>query len=255
MKTQGGVAVARSIVDSAVSQPEHVPRVVAVAGALVAMAAFLAGRPEWLEAMGRGFAKLFGVASDLSTPDTAAGRWMAEHLDLLRIAGVAVAIVVLLFVTGSLSAVVVVLIALAVYELALSAYAIGVPRARRAPTPTRRRRRPTPALDVRSASASDPRESREWPPWPRSWRSRWPSRCGSERCGLPPMRSHRRFLRRSHFWWKPSSRRRARSSLAGLSAYRRRAHGEPGFARRSAPTNATGGTKMPTVPTNSLPLR
>jgi hypothetical protein len=54
---------------------------------------------------------------------------MAEHLDLLRVAGVAVAVVVLLFVTGSLTAVVVVLIALAIYELALSAYAVGVPRA------------------------------------------------------------------------------------------------------------------------------
>ena len=128
VKTQGGAAVARSIVNSAISSLNGFLVWVAVAGALVAVAAFLAGRPEWLEAMGRGFAKLFGVASDLSTPDTAAGRWMAEHLDLLRIAGVAVAIVVLLFVTGSLTAVVVVLIALAVYELALSAYAVGVPR-------------------------------------------------------------------------------------------------------------------------------
>ena len=39
-----------------------------------------------------------------------------------------VAIVVLLFVTGSLTAVIVVILALAVYELALAAYAIGVPR-------------------------------------------------------------------------------------------------------------------------------
>ena len=128
VKTQGGVAVARSIVNSAVESLNSFLVWIAVAGAIVAVAAFLAGRPEWLDAMGRGFAKLFGVASDLSTPDTAAGRWMAEHLDLLRIAGVAVAIVVLLFVTGSLTAVVVVLIALAVYELALSAYAVGVPR-------------------------------------------------------------------------------------------------------------------------------
>ncbi len=100
----------------------------ALAGAIVAVAAFLAGRPQWLDAMGRGFAKLFGVASDLSTPDTGAGRWMAEHLDLLRVAGVAVAIVVLLFATGSLTAVLVVALALAIYELALGAYAIGVPR-------------------------------------------------------------------------------------------------------------------------------
>ena len=128
VKTQGGVAVARSIIGSAVGSLNTFLVWIAVAGAIVAVAAFLAGRPEWLDAMGRGFAKLFGVASDLSTPDTAAGRWMAEHLDLLRIAGVAVAVVVLLFVTGSLTAVVVVLIALAVYELALSAYAVGVPR-------------------------------------------------------------------------------------------------------------------------------
>ena len=128
VKTQGGIAVARSIIGSAVDSLNSFLVWIAVAGAIVAVAAFLAGRPEWLDAMGRGFAKLFGVASDLSTPDTAAGRWMAEHLDLLRIAGVAVAIVVLLFVTGSLTAVVVVLIALAVYELALTAYAVGVPR-------------------------------------------------------------------------------------------------------------------------------
>ena len=128
VKTQGGVAVARSIVGSAVESLNSFLVWIAVAGAIVAVAAFLAGRPEWLDAMGRGFAKLFGVASDLSTPDTAAGRWMAEHLDLLRIAGVAVAIVALLFATGSLTAVVAVLIALAVYELALSAYAVGVPR-------------------------------------------------------------------------------------------------------------------------------
>ena len=125
--SQGGVAVARSIVSSAVDSLNSFLVWIAVAGAIVAVAAFLAGRPEWLDAMGRGFAKLFGVASDLTTPDTGAGRWMAAHLDLLRVAGVAVAVIVLLFVTGSLTAVIVVVIALAVYELALGAYALGVP--------------------------------------------------------------------------------------------------------------------------------
>ena len=128
IRSQGGVAVARSIVGSAVDSLNAFLVWMAVAGAIVAVAAFLAGRPEWLDAMGRGFAKLFGVASDLSTPDTGAGRWMAGHLDLLRVAGVAVAIIVLLFVTGSLTAVIVVVLALAVYELALGAYGLGVPR-------------------------------------------------------------------------------------------------------------------------------
>ena len=128
VKSQGGVVVARSIIGSAIASLNAFLVWIAVAGAIVAVAAFLAGRPEWLEAMGRGFTKLFGVASDLSTPDTSAGRWMAEHLDLLRIAGVAAALVVLLFVTGSLTTVIVVILALAVYELALAAYAIGVPK-------------------------------------------------------------------------------------------------------------------------------
>ena len=128
VKSQGGVAVARSIVGSAIASLNAFLVWIAVAGAIVALVAFLAGRPGWLDAMGRGFAKLFGIASDLSTPDTSAGRWMSEHLDLLRIAGVAVALVVLLFVTGSLTTVIIVILTLAIYELALAAYAIGVPK-------------------------------------------------------------------------------------------------------------------------------
>jgi hypothetical protein len=128
VRTQGGAAIARSILASAVESLNGFLVWVVVAGAIVAAAAVLAGRPAWLQAIGRGVAELFGVASDLSTPDTVAGRWMATHIDLLRIAGVAVAVVVLLFVTGSLTAVLVVLLALAVYELALSAYAAGAPR-------------------------------------------------------------------------------------------------------------------------------
>ena len=128
IKTQGGAAVARSVLTSAIASLNGFLVWIAVAGAIVAVAAFLAGRPEWLQAMGGGFARLFGVASDLSTPDTRAGRWMAEHLDLLRVAGVAVAVVVLLFVTGSVAGVIAVVLALVVYELALTTYGAGIPR-------------------------------------------------------------------------------------------------------------------------------
>ena len=128
VETRGGAAVARSVLSSAVRSLDAFFVWIAVAGAIVAVAALLAGRPTWLQAIGRGVAELFGVASDLSTPDTRTGRWMAAHLDLLRILGVAVAVVVLLFVTGSPTAVIVVVLALVVYELALGAYAAGVPR-------------------------------------------------------------------------------------------------------------------------------
>ncbi len=128
VETQGGAAVARSVLSSAVRSLDVFFVWIAVAGAIVAAAAILAARPTWLEAIGRAVAELFGVASDLSTPDTRSGRWMAAHLDLLRILGVVVAVVVLLFVTGSLTAVVVVVLALIAYELALVVYARGVPR-------------------------------------------------------------------------------------------------------------------------------
>jgi hypothetical protein len=128
IKTQGGAAVARSVLSSAIASLNGFLVWVAVAGVIVAVAAFLAGRPEWLRAMGGAFAHLFGVASDLSTPDTRAGRWMAEHLDLLRVGGVAVAVIVLLFVTGSVAGVIAVVLALIVYELALTTYGAGIPR-------------------------------------------------------------------------------------------------------------------------------
>ena len=128
IKSQGGAAVARSVLASAIASLNGFLVWIAVAGVIVTVAAFLAGRPEWLRAMGGGFARLFGVASDLSTPDTGAGRWMAEHLDLLRVAGVAVAVVVLLFVTGSVAGVTAVVLALIVYELALTTYGAGIPR-------------------------------------------------------------------------------------------------------------------------------
>jgi hypothetical protein len=128
IELQGGAAVARSVLDSTLDSLNGFLMWVAVAGAVVAVAAFLAARPTWLAAIGGWVADLFGVASDLTTPDTRAGRWMARHLDPLRLGGVAVAVVALLFATASTTAVLVILLALAVYELALAAYAAGVPR-------------------------------------------------------------------------------------------------------------------------------
>ncbi len=135
IKSQGGAAVARSVLGSAIASLNGFLVWIAVAGVIVAVAAFLAGRRTWLDAMGRGFAELFGVSSDLSTPDTRAGRWLAGHLDVLRVAGVGVAVVVLLFVTGSPAGVVIVVLALAAYELALTTYGAGVPRELDEPAP------------------------------------------------------------------------------------------------------------------------
>jgi|GEM_PF-1139847 len=126
IKSEGGVAVATSIVTSALASLDGFFRWVVIAAVIVAIGAFLASRPAWLDAMGRAFSKLFGVASDLSVPGTRTGRWVAGHLDLLRGAGVVIAIVALLFAVGSLSAVLTVIVALIVYELALVVYGVSV---------------------------------------------------------------------------------------------------------------------------------
>ena len=128
LKDTGALSVAKAFVSSAITSLNAIVVWLIVGGVIVAVAAFLATRPTWVDAMGRGFSKLFGVASDLTAPETSAGRWAAAHMDVLRVAGVAIAVVVLMFMAGSLSAVLVILLVLIVYELALAAFVAGIPR-------------------------------------------------------------------------------------------------------------------------------
>jgi len=128
LKNEGAVSVAKAFVNSAVSSLNSVVVWLIVGGAIVSAAAFLATQPRWADAFGRGAGKLFGMAADLTAPETAAARWMAGHLDLLRVLGVAVAVVILMFTARSLTAVLVVVLVLVVYELALMVYATGMPR-------------------------------------------------------------------------------------------------------------------------------
>lgn len=128
LANEGALSVARAFLSSAIASLNDIVVWLLVGGVIVAVAAFLATRPAWIGAMGRGFSKLFGVAADLTAPETGAGRWAAAHMDVLRVAGVAIAVLVLLFMTGSLSAVIVIVLVLIVYELALAAFIAGVPR-------------------------------------------------------------------------------------------------------------------------------
>jgi hypothetical protein len=83
-----------------------------VAGVLVGVAAYLAGRPAWLEG--------FGVRTD------AAARWVRAHTDGLRLAGLLVAVIALYLVALSWVAVVVVLALLGAYQLGISYLAAKV---------------------------------------------------------------------------------------------------------------------------------
>jgi len=128
LKDTAALSVAKAFVSSAITSLNGIVVWLIVGGAVVAVAAFLATRPNWVEAMSRGLSKLFGVASDLTAPQKGAGRWAAAHMDVLRLAGVAIAVIALMFMAGSLSAVIVIVLVLIVYELALAAFFAGIPR-------------------------------------------------------------------------------------------------------------------------------
>jgi hypothetical protein len=88
--------------------------VIVVIAVVVAIAAYLAGRPAWLERLREQRAAGRSEASDLD-------RWIAPKFDGLRIAGIALAVVILYFTGIGVVAVLVVGGLLALYLWALSA--------------------------------------------------------------------------------------------------------------------------------------
>jgi Fe-S cluster biogenesis protein NfuA len=87
-----------------------------VAGIVLGVAAYLAGRPAWLVRLG----------DRARTPATSArlqrlGRWARDHSDGLRFGGVVAALVVLYLVDLSWLSVLVILVLLVAYQLAVSA--------------------------------------------------------------------------------------------------------------------------------------
>jgi hypothetical protein len=96
-----------------------------VAAVVVAVVAFIASRPAWLATLGRWVDELFGSSSDLPAPVNRRSRWVERHLVTLRVAGVAVAVVVLLVAPKTWSWLLLVVLALVAYELLLTAFGIG----------------------------------------------------------------------------------------------------------------------------------
>jgi len=82
-----------------------------VVGIVVGLAAYLAGRPAWLDRL----------RERLRTGG--AGSWVRAHVDGLRLAGVVVVLAALLLVDLSLTGVIVVLVLLGAYELGVSSLA------------------------------------------------------------------------------------------------------------------------------------
>ena len=116
----GGGDVSKSIIVSTVKSLGGFTIWLLISAVIVVVVAFLAGRPHWFKAAGRGVARAAdksASAADAHLP--AAHRVAATYFDYLRGGGVVVALIVLFFVSTSVTAVIVTLVVLIVYEVVL----------------------------------------------------------------------------------------------------------------------------------------
>ena len=125
IKKEGVVAVANGIVTSAVDKLATYLVWLIVLAVVVAVAAVIGTRPKWLDSAGRSVARLFRVSSDPSAPPTRTALWLAKYLDILKIAGVGVAVVVMLVIPKTWWWMLIVILALVAYELLLIVWAVG----------------------------------------------------------------------------------------------------------------------------------
>ena len=125
IKKEGVVAVANGIVTSAVDKLATYLVWLIVLAVVVAVAAVIGTRPKWLDSAGRSVARLFRVSSDPSAPPTSTALWLAKYLDIMKIAGVGVAVVVMLVIPKTWWWLLIVILALVAYELLLIVWAVG----------------------------------------------------------------------------------------------------------------------------------
>jgi hypothetical protein len=114
----GGGDVSKSMIVSVVKSLGHFTIWLLISAVIVTVVAFLAGRPQWFQAAGRGVARAAdrgAAAADAHLP--AAQRVAATYVDYLLGGGVVVALIVLFFVSSSITAVIVTLVVLILYEL------------------------------------------------------------------------------------------------------------------------------------------
>jgi hypothetical protein len=111
-----GQHAARALYAEVVSSLRRVTVIVAVTAIVIGVVAYLAGRPRWLTRLGERGSRLTAPGPEGSELD----RWIGAHFDALRIAGVALAVVVVFFTGIELVPVILVAGALALYLWAIT---------------------------------------------------------------------------------------------------------------------------------------
>ena len=116
---ENGVAIARSVLESATGNLADVLVWLIVAGALVSVVAFVAGKRSWFGAA-KGYASAAADATGaMAAPQAPMRLWLGRHYDGARAGGVVAAVVALLFTTSSWWLTLLVLALTAAYEVAV----------------------------------------------------------------------------------------------------------------------------------------
>jgi hypothetical protein len=124
LSSQPGSGVAKGVISSAVDNLNGFTQWLIIAGIVVAVAAFLASRPQWfVKAKDWGAVAAGAGEARMSALRSPAHRFIGAHRDGLQVAGVVVALVILFFWTSSIWLAILVIALLAVYEVLMVRFA------------------------------------------------------------------------------------------------------------------------------------
>jgi hypothetical protein len=131
LQTETAVGVARDIVNASLGPLTTIVMWLVIAGVVVAAAAWLAGRRDVKDAVVMSSRRVASTRGDIVRASPPIVKWSSRHVDALRVAGLAVALVLLLLFATSWILLLLLLLLAVAFQLALSWIAAGWPFAHR----------------------------------------------------------------------------------------------------------------------------
>jgi hypothetical protein len=119
LKSGGGGGVAAATVEAALGNLTSFTLAFLIAGIIVAVGAFLVGKPQWFTKAGEGIATLRETTAEPASPQGRVLLFMVRYADWLRLAGIVVALLILLIATPSWGWIIAIVLILLAWELVM----------------------------------------------------------------------------------------------------------------------------------------